>query len=528
MTKLFGFDIRLPFLSRVDNTRATSRAERTEATQARIIPKDPPRTHQESMSQTELDNFGMKPRSGSTLRGQGFFSVSSQEVQRAKESSDPKAQAEVLQDIIRDRTNILFRNDAKRLERMKDLLGGMSAEQIDGVRAAYIERFGKDPEVDIRSWDLLQPLSDLSDELELEMTATLTGPRHRETAKSLSGFLEKAKDGTLTQEDRKTYFSMMAKTGLWNPPLRPDAQDKDAMERTILKRMWSEQPDSQEMSIDKAMKTIEAGLPPADLTPKAPREKSVAVIVSSAGAQWQELMGWAKEMDKAGYHLQLFTPNGRPVAFQHDSMSVSSKTRHLGFGSPPDLDPAGETGKLASKLLGNTTGAENFNPEHFGAVYSAGGLGFNEDVAKATPKPKGKGADLAVNPNIASMMKKAVDARLPNIAICHGPTLYAATPITINGREEPLSRGLKTASLPPFEGYVGFTERKEPQFTYDLNTHRALEASGGETSVFRDVLKMNRVVTDHKDGMDIITGPGPQAANELAHATIEALKRRWQ
>lgn len=63
---------------------------------------------------------------------------------------------------------------------------------------------------------------------------------------------------------------------------------------------------------------------------------------------------------------------------------------------------------------------------------------------------------------------------------------------------------------------MGFTGRKEIQFTYDVNTHRALEFVGGKTDVKRDIANMGRVVQEERtlDGgsIDIITGPGPQAA----------------
>jgi hypothetical protein len=98
----------------------------------------------------------------------------------------------------------------------------------------------------------------------------------------------------------------------------------------------------------------------------------------------------------------------------------------------------------------------------------------------------------------------------------------------INGREEPVNQGIETASLPPFEGYVGFTRRKEVQFTYDVNTHDAMEEAGGRTNVKKDILNMKRVVHAHKDGMEIITGPGPQAARNLGLATLEAMERHWQ
>ena len=76
--------------------------------------------------------------------------------------------------------------------------------------------------------------------------------------------------------------------------------------------------------------------------------------------------------------------------------------------------------------------------------------------------------------------------------------------------------------------YVGLTGRKEIQFTYDVNTHAALRESGGETHVLKDIANMNRVVKANKDGMDIITGPGPQTALELVDATVESITRRWQ
>jgi len=39
---------------------------------------------------------------------------------------------------------------------------------------------------------------------------------------------------------------------------------------------------------------------------------------------------------------------------------------------------------------------------------------------------------------------------------------------------------------------------------------------------------MSRVVHATKDGMDVITGPGPQAARNLGLATLEAMARRWR
>ncbi len=462
-----------------------------------------------------------------------LFPVSARDVQKARASNNPAAMAKVLHSLVNDRSNLLLPNNATRLDRMRELLTGLSADQIDRVRAEHISRFGSDPETNIRSWDFFQPLARLDDNLALEMVALLNGPRHAETAKMVAGLLDKARAGTLTAEDRATYYSRLPMVGLWDQPRREskDGANLDSMERRILSRMWGQHEGRTGMSMDEALKTIEAKMPPPDLTPKAPREKSVAVIVSSAGAQWQELTDWLTVMHDKGYHVQVFTPDGRPAAFQHDSMCVCEHTAPIGHGCPPHLDPRGPTGKLTQQVLANTAGAAQFNPKDFGAVFSAGGLGFNEDVVVANPVtgPDGRTrTELKSNPNIDAMMRAAVVERLPNISICHGPTILAATKMTINGREEPVNRGIETASLPPFEGYVGLTRRKEAQFTYDVNTHDSMEDAGGRTNVKKDILNMSRVVRAHKDGMDIITGPGPQAARNLGLATLQAMEQRWK
>jgi putative intracellular protease/amidase len=469
--------------------------------------------------------------SGTAPRGNWLFPVSAREVQQARASNNPGEIAKLLHTLAKDRSNLLLPNNATRLERMRELLGGLSADQIDRVRASHIAQYGSDPETNIRSWEFFQPLARLDDNMALEMVGVMNGPRLKETAATVAGLLDKARSGTLTAQDRATYYSTLPMVGLWDNPRRevPGGADLDSMERRILSNMWGEQRTG--VSMDNALKLIEANMPPADLTPKAPREKSVAVIVSSAGAQWQELMDWVTVMHDKGYHVQVFTPDGRPAAFQHDSMCVCEDTAPVGHGCPPHLDPQGPTGQLARQVLANTAGAAQFNAKDFGAVYAAGGLGFNEDVVVANPVKGQDGktrTELRNNPNIDAMMRAAVAERLPHISLCHGPTILASSKITIDGREEPLNRGIETASLPPFEGYVGLTRRKEAQFTYDVNTHDSMEEAGGHTHVKKDIINMSRVVQAHKDGMDIITGPGPQAARNLGYATLEAMERRWK
>jgi len=457
------------------------------------------------------------------IPGHAFFPLSDKTVDSVRASGDPRKIAGALHTLFTDRSNLLLGNDGTRVEKTRRLLDGMSPETLESVRAAYVHKYGCDPEINIKSADFGAPIARLGHDTQLELMDALNGPQMKRAAESIASLQAKAQAGTLTADDRKEYFSLLPMMGLWNAPVRssPTGENLDAMERTLLQRAWGGT--GAAGSLDSALQQIESKMPEPDLSQKAPREKSIAVIASSHGAQWQELMDWASEMHDKGYHLQIFTPDGQPVAFQRDSLNVSTRTVNLGYGAPSHLDPHGGTGELAKELLGNAAPSSKFDPKQFGAVYLAGGLGFNEDVAVAESSTR-----LTANSNIAGMMQRAIGEKLPIVALCHGPTLLAATPITMpDGHTEALNKDVPTASLPPFESYVQFTGRKEAQFTLDVNTHHALAEVGGRTDVLRDIANMGRVVKGHKAGIDIITGPGPQASRNLADPTVEAMQRRW-
>lgn len=471
----------------------------------------------------------------------GVHAPDAETIDRIREGGNPTLIAQTLRGLVN--SNLELRDNALRLNRTQRLLKALTPEQMRAVRAAYLRETGVDPEVHMHRWDRFQPYThDRDEETVLGMVQALNAPRVNERVQQLSALYAKSQKTALTAEDRATYFGLLPFEGLWNPPTRVAASDHslDAPERMELRAAWGAQGTGVEF--DQALAAIEQAMPPAALGSPQPRERSIAVIISSAGAQWQELMGWAKEMHSQGYHLQLFTPEGRPVAFQRDSLLVSSRTAPLGFGAPPNLDPAQETGEVARSLLEHTAPASRFDASQFGAVYLAGGLGFNEDVAVASAAPLPDGtvpsiwtpARLTSNPNIDAMMKAAVDARLPIVAICHGPTLLASTFVEVEGQREALNKGIKTASLPPGEPYVRFTNRTARQFTLDVNTHKTLESTGGDSRLLADVIDFARVEVAWRglgpgssNGIDIITGPGPQAAYNLAAATEFALARRW-
>ena len=446
--------------------------------------------------------------------------VSEGSIDDARRSGSPDRMAVALRSIASSRAPW---NRERRQDGLERLVHDLDAGGVERIRVAYIERYAEDPEVTIRSDGLFDHLVRLPREEEIALISRLQAAYMKRDVRVLDDLLRRSREGALTLVDRQAYFAMLPRMGLWEVPVRVEPGDRslDAVERIHLRARWAELSD---VELDVALRAIEAAFPEEPLAAGVTRDRSIAVVVSSHGAQWEELMGWARPMLERGYHLQVFTPDGRPASFQRDSLSISTKTAPLGFGCRAELDPAGKTGELAEQILSKAVAAKRFDASLYGAVYLAGGLGFNEDVAVAMPDAIG-GTTLTAHPDVAAMMDRILREKLPVIAICHGPTLFAA--VRMPDTDEPLARGIATASLPPFEAYVGFTDRKEIQFTYNVNTHRVLEAAGASTSVLRDIASMSRVVKAHKSGIEVLSGPGPQAAGTLAAATIEVIGTRW-
>lgn len=451
---------------------------------------------------------------GAPLRGGPWtgYHLSRGAVIRAR-AKGPAAIAETLCSIICDRTTIVIPDDQARLERMNELLGGLSAIEVDRARSEYIKAYGADPEIHIQSWDLFQPFMRLRPLVIKEMIRALNGAALEALVRQLSELLDRARRAALTRADRAAYFSALPLSGRWNRSARQveGGPNLDALERTLLKEHWHAL--RRETSFDEALGEIERAMPPPDLEPRAPRERSIAVIASSHGAQWQELMDWLMVMISAGFTVQVFTPEGRPVSFQEDSLCVNRNTSKLGLGAPEHLDPRGLAGVVARAALATTAPAALFDASNFGAVYAAGGRGFNEDVVVAHVED-GEVVPRAA-PHIERMLRAAVDARLPQLALCHAPTIYAIVKAQFADRFEAISAGLVTSALR----------------SVDFDSHRELCGSGGKASrltLARDILDLSRVTRDEKDGLRLLTGPGPQASFSLGAATIEELRERWR
>ncbi|KAE8395646.1 hypothetical protein BDV23DRAFT_145311 [Aspergillus alliaceus] len=431
--------------------------------------------------------------------------------------------------------------DKTKITALENLVGDLSSEQLREVRKAYVDRYFVDPEHHLRSFDVYQELPPLrlDPDLLIDLLGILNKPDIDHDVSYVGQLLEKARKGTLTEQDRREYYSLLPRIGLWDSPARKpsDNQNVDSYERRLRLRAWGKVSD---VGFDAALKEIESGFPTSTIKLDTVRHKNIAVIASSHGAQWQELVDWAIGMIDAGYTLQIFTPFGRPLAIQRDSMlvreppteavAVSLGLPGVGLGAPLRLDPLRLPRQTLDALLGNAVGADRFDANQFGAVYLAGGLGFNEDVAVTSPKSADDvaHANIVATPHIAQMMSNAVQHRLPIIALCHGPTLLACLDIEIDGKREKLVKGVEVAALPALEPMVHAQGKLEPQFSfYTWKTHDILAEAGAIVDEQTDLQDMTIVKTGVRDGLYLATGPGPQTALNLINATIYAINKRW-
>ncbi|KAM4067204.1 hypothetical protein HRG_001189 [Hirsutella rhossiliensis] len=431
--------------------------------------------------------------------------------------------------------------DRSKIASLEGLVGGLSSEELCEARKAYVDRYYVDPEHHLRNFDVFQefPLLRLDPDLLIELLGILNKPDIQKDVTYIGHLLKKAKNASLTLQDRKEYYSRLPRIGLWDSPARKPSnnQNVDSFERRLRIQAWAK---TSAVNFDEALREIENGFPIVAFELDTPRERNIAVIASSHGAQWQELVDWALGVLDAGYAVQIFTPFGRPLAIQRDSMLVREPPTEavavalglpgVGLGAPIRLDPLRLPKSRLDYLLGNVVGADRFDANRFGAVYLAGGLGFNEVVAVTSPKSAADDthANIAATPNIAVMMGSAVEHRLPIIALCHGPTLLACLDIDIGGKREKLVKGVEVAALPALEPMVHAQGKLEPQFSfYTWKTHDILAEAGALVNELEDLKGMTVVRTGVRDGLHLATGPGPQTASNLISATTSALEKRW-
>lgn len=476
---------------------------------------------------------------------------------------DVAATAQALQDLLTARAHL---GDELRIQLTQTLVAGLSASEMGQVIDAYVERFGRHPEFDIRSDGLGQPFQQLKPEDELSLAGIINRASMRETAVALRDMLEKPQ---LTLEDRQQFMSTLPLLGLWDKPTRTvEGMNLDAPERQFLLAAWNEL--AMSTTLDQALAEIEAKLKSVAIPPPTmPREKTIALLASSHGAQWQETMDFALEMKRQGYDVRFFTPDGAdgratPVGFQRDSLLVSQDTTELGLGAPPRLNPRDPTvAREIAELLGKTQPASTLNAKQVGLIYLAGGLGFNEDVARATKLSAEEQSQLSLqeravylthgtepvklelNESVKSFMGKAVAEKLPFVTLCHGATAFAATQVQVeeNGRQvtEAFNKNLLTSSLPPFEAYVRGRDSVAAQFLYgapNVDTHQVMANAGGRVNPMvdpaLDALDMAGVSIDYRplqrdaqgkgvpgSGFVVLSGPGPQTALRLAQKVLE-------
>lgn len=470
----------------------------------------------------------------------------------------------------------------QRVELTERLMGGLTADEAGRVIDAYVSAYGRSPEFDIRSDGLGQPLNQLSEADEVSMLLALNRGQMTSDARRLLA-LSKTPANELTVSDRQDFYRLLPMMGLWDRSTRqqPGGPNLDSAERRALLQVWKDvsQASDPGSDFDAAMTRTRANLAQVAPPPlSTPREKNIALIASPHGAQWQEAMDFAVTMRRAGYAVQIFTPDdpkgpgAMPVGFQRDSLGVSKETTELGLGAPLRLNPRDpEVARLTGEMLGNTRRASDFNRKDFGLVYLAGGLGFNEDVIRAermspaeiAALPQTEQAaylqhltdpvNLTLDPSIKRLMLDAVgnpkQQPLPFVTLCHGATAFAGldVPVERGGTlvHESFIKGVKTASLPPFEAGVRLRGSVSKSFETSpvMDTHAALQRAGADVdarlTALENATAMDRVtastrflVQDERGNavptgrsFAVISGPGPQTAENLARYVLEQESR---
>lgn len=212
----------------------------------------------------------------------------------------------------------------------------------------------------------------------------------------------------------------------------------------------------------------------------------------STGNHPVEMLVPMLHLEKAGYHIGIVTPTGRPVAIEmwampsHDSAVQDIHNRYRDAFSNPD-----SLSDLVSTLDAHRDIAAVFIPGGHGAML---GLPENEDLQK--------------------LIRWTIAEDLFMLSICHGPAALIAE--NLGAADESFAyRGYEMAVFPDrtdrLTPYVGYMPGHMPWYVGERLTELGVT-----------IVNSKADGTCHRDRR-LITGDSPQAANAFGKLAAEAL-----
>ena len=234
--------------------------------------------------------------------------------------------------------------------------------------------------------------------------------------------------------------------------------------------------------------------------------KRVAIVVSTVGYHWEELLAAYEAFERAGVHMDFFTVNGAAPHPDPNSLHKSSVGARLGMGIDPEKAPDSAVGVALRERLIDVSTLSSLEASRYDALYLPGGHGCLFDVNRST----------LLHEKIRALYEQG--ALLS--AVCHATSTFAF--VEVNGK--PIVQGHALTGFPASLDSVlikaGLVHEKFLPLPL-VNDHE-LRNAGAKLSTL-DVIEATVNPFTVRVSLPFITGVGPKAASRVAEKVVELL-----
>lgn len=230
--------------------------------------------------------------------------------------------------------------------------------------------------------------------------------------------------------------------------------------------------------------------------------KSVGIVISTVGYHWEEVYDAYLEFNRANWHIELYTAEGKNPVADPRSLEVREFLSLFGLGLSKSFAP--DT-KVGMELLRHMQFVKPISELDMGldALYIPGGHGCLFDVN--------------LNDDLHEKIKEFYFEGKPLSAVCHGTSAFAF--VEAGGKS--IIDNKKVTGFPELLDdilvKVGWVDESFLPIPY--SNEKAMKDAGGIVSPFNFLLSLV-YPTYHIVDFPFVTGIGPKAAQNVARKVI--------
>lgn len=157
---------------------------------------------------------------------------------------------------------------------------------------------------------------------------------------------------------------------------------------------------------------------------------TVAMVVSTVGYHWEEVLDAYREFTQAGFAVNFFTVNGKPAKADPVSLKRTRILNRLGYGVPGRIAPESAPGRELQDRLKKVRPVSQIDANHTDVLYLSGGHGCLFDMNR--------------NENLHRKIEQLYHNHKLLSGVCHATSTFAQ----VFDHGKPITRNKKITGFP--------------------------------------------------------------------------------